>query len=97
MGAIRRYPNLAHYLALLLIIAAGAGLRFWDLDSPPLWGDDAATWSRICGSFQEMLDALREAGFGPLHYELYWWIPQGMPLPFGLGAIRPDGIPMLGF
>lgn len=97
MGVIRRYPNLAHYSALLLIIAAGAVLRFWDLDSPPLWGDDAATWSRICGSYQEMLDALREAGFGPLHYELYWWIAQGMPLPFGWGAIKPDGIPMLGF
>lgn len=39
-----------------------------------------------------MLDTIRSAGFGPLHYELYWWIGQGMPLPGGR-RIVPEGIP----
>ena len=82
-----------HYLALLLLIVVAAALRFYDQSSPPLWGDEAATFGRVCGTYQQMLDTLRTAGFGPLHYELYWWIGQGMPLPGGK-SIVPGGIPL---
>jgi hypothetical protein len=68
------------YAALALITLFGGALRFANLDSPAIWGDEAATYSRVCGTYQQMLDALRTAGFGPLHYELYWWIRQGMPV-----------------
>lgn len=82
----------AHGIALVLIVLLGGALRFYDQDTPPLWGDESATFSRVCGSYQQMLDAIRTAGFGPLHYELYWWIGQGMPLPGGR-KIVPGGVP----
>jgi uncharacterized membrane protein len=59
-------------LFILTIIAAV--LRFAALDRPSLWGDEAWTFSRVCGSYKEMLDLVSFAGFAPLHYELYWWI-----------------------
>src|SRR3954470_13068350 len=66
-------------IVLLLTVAAGA-LRFAALDRPPLWGDEALTYSRVIGSFGEMLDILRSDGFTPLHYEIYWWLQHGMPV-----------------
>jgi 4-amino-4-deoxy-L-arabinose transferase-like glycosyltransferase len=62
-----------HRFSLLLAITLlGAGLRFAFLDKPPLWGDEAFTYSRVCGDFREMLDILTYDGFPPLHYETYW-------------------------
>ena len=61
-----------HYIALAAIILMGALLRFAWLDRPVLWGDEAATWARTCGTFREMLATNRGDGFVPLHYELYW-------------------------
>lgn len=61
-----------HYIALAAIILLGALLRFAWLDRPVLWGDEAATWARTCGTFREMLITNRGDGFVPLHYELYW-------------------------
>lgn len=61
-----------HYITLVVIIVLGALLRFAWLDRPVLWGDEAATWARTCGTFREMLATNRGDGFVPLHYELYW-------------------------
>jgi hypothetical protein len=70
-------------LVLLALTLLGGVLRFIYLDRPPLWGDDAFTFMRVCGTYQQMLDALQDWGFAPLHYELLWWIGQQTPLtPF---------------
>ena len=61
------------FLLALLTLIAGI-LRFTALDRPSLWGDEAWTFSRVCGSYRDMLDLVSFAGFAPLHYELYWWI-----------------------
>lgn len=65
-------------LLLLLTLIAGT-LRFTALDRPTIWGDEAATYGRVAGTYQELLDQLVNAMFTPLHYELTWWIGQGMP------------------
>jgi len=61
-----------HYIALTAIILLEGLLRFGWLDRPALWGDEAATRARTCGTFREMLVENRGDGFVPLHYELYW-------------------------
>src|SRR5690349_6297631 len=63
-----------HGILLLAIIIVGGAMRFSYLHKPPIWFDEAATFGRVCGTYQQMLDALEEAGFGPLHYHLEWWI-----------------------
>ncbi|MCS7033006.1 MAG: hypothetical protein NZ561_03315 [Phycisphaerae bacterium] len=65
---------------LVLISLLGVFLRLISLDKPALWGDEAFTYSRVCGSFREMLDILQFNGFMPLHYLLYWWIGQHFEL-----------------
>src|SRR5438876_56775 len=72
--------NHLHLIGLLSLIVIGGLLRFSFLDRPPIWFDEAATFARTCGTYQELLDALEESGFGPLHYHVYWWIKNGMPL-----------------
>jgi hypothetical protein len=57
---------------LLGITLVGGVLRFALLDRPPLWADEAYTYSRVCGTYREMLDVLKYDGFPPLHYEGYW-------------------------
>lgn len=66
-------------ILLLLIVLLGAGLRLTRLDQPAIWGDEAATFGRVYGSYQELLDTNATDGFTPLHYELFWWIRKGMP------------------
>ncbi|HEY1686268.1 MAG TPA: glycosyltransferase family 39 protein [Tepidisphaeraceae bacterium] len=73
LGAPRPWRG-GHWLALGLIILLGAALRFTMLDHPAIWGDEAATFGRTSGSFQDLCDILRTDGFAPLHYELYWWL-----------------------
>jgi hypothetical protein len=69
-------------IALGLTLLGGV-LRFIFIERPPLWGDDAFTFMRVCGTYQQMLDALQDWGFAPLHYELLWWIGQHTTLtPF---------------
>ncbi|MDB5327021.1 MAG: glycosyl transferase family protein [Phycisphaerales bacterium] len=65
-------------LLLLLTLIAGV-LRFVSLDRPSVWGDEAATYGRVGGTYQELLDQLADSSFPPLHYEAEWWIAQGMP------------------
>ncbi len=74
--ARRRAP----ILLLLAITLFGGVLRFWKLSEPALWGDEGATYSRICGTYQDLIDILQFNGFVPLHYEVYHWVEVGMPL-----------------
>ncbi len=65
-----------------LTLFAGV-LRFSLLSRPTIWWDEAATYGRVCGSFQDLLGALQHDGFTPLHYELYWLIGRCVKLtPF---------------
>jgi hypothetical protein len=62
--------------ALLGIIVVGAVLRGIALDRPPIWGDEAATFGRVCGTYRELVASLGRWGFVPLHYSLIWLIGQ---------------------
>jgi predicted membrane-bound mannosyltransferase len=64
-----RRPGVGAVVALTLI---GGVLRFINLDQPPLLWDEAATYTRVCGTYQQLIAVLRTDGFVPLHYELYW-------------------------
>lgn len=63
-----------HPIYLLTLLAAALRLTF--ITQPPLWGDEALTFSRVCADFRDMLDILQHDGFAPLHYELYWVIAR---------------------
>jgi 4-amino-4-deoxy-L-arabinose transferase-like glycosyltransferase len=67
--ASARRPGIGAVVALTIV---GAVLRFINLAHPPLLFDEAATYTRVVGSFRELLAILRYDGFAPLHYELYW-------------------------
>ncbi|HTW94141.1 MAG TPA: glycosyltransferase family 39 protein, partial [Tepidisphaeraceae bacterium] len=68
IGKLRVHP-------IYPLILAGIILRMVILPTRPyLWGDEALTYSRVCGSFRDLLDHLRHDGFVPLHYEVYWLI-----------------------
>jgi 4-amino-4-deoxy-L-arabinose transferase-like glycosyltransferase len=69
----RRWTVVWEILALLAITVIGAGLRFMWLDRPAIWGDEAATYARICGTYADLVDELHGWGFVPLHYQFYWW------------------------
>ncbi len=62
------------WLILILLTILGGMIRFSFLDRPCLWGDEANVYLRSCGKYLDMLSEIREEGFGPLHYELYWLI-----------------------
>jgi 4-amino-4-deoxy-L-arabinose transferase-like glycosyltransferase len=68
LAAVTR-PGIGAVVALTLV---GAALRLVNLDQPALLFDEAATYTRVTGSFRELLNILRYDGFAPLHYELYW-------------------------
>jgi len=78
-------PISARRAAVLLItitLAAGV-MRFCFLSRPPLWIDEGLTFWRVCGTYDQLLETLRDDGFVPLHYELLWWIGRHWPLtPF---------------
>jgi 4-amino-4-deoxy-L-arabinose transferase-like glycosyltransferase len=70
-------------LILLLLTVAGGVIRFLYLDQPALWGDEARVYWRICGTYGQMLEPLKDDGFVPLHYELNWVIGHFYkPTPF---------------
>ncbi|HEY7089299.1 MAG TPA: glycosyltransferase family 39 protein [Tepidisphaeraceae bacterium] len=73
------YVRYRFYL-LAAITLLGGVVRFATLDRPPLWGDEALTYSRVCGTFDQMMGILRSDGFTPLHYVIYWWLYHGMPI-----------------
>jgi 4-amino-4-deoxy-L-arabinose transferase-like glycosyltransferase len=68
------------WLWVLLLTAAAGVLRFWALDRPPIWLDEAAVYWRTCGTFRQLLDILQGDGFVPLHYEMNWVIARFGPL-----------------
>ncbi len=72
----------AHVVIVLALTAVAGLLRFSYIDKPPLWGDEAWTYGRICGTYNDLLNRLEQDGFGPLHYTLYWWIADGLPTRF---------------
>jgi len=75
-------------LTLWGLIALAAILRFSRLGHPTLWIDEAATFSRVTGTFEQMLNILRNDGFGPLHYEAYWLLVQVLyPTPWVMRLI----------
>jgi hypothetical protein len=65
---------------LLLLTLLAAAVRFQHLDRPPLLIDECFTFWRTCGTYSDLVDTLRDDGFVPLHYELLWWLKQGLPL-----------------
>jgi 4-amino-4-deoxy-L-arabinose transferase-like glycosyltransferase len=65
---------------LCILTAFAAVLRLTYLPRPPIWGDEAKTFMRACGSFQQLVDTLATSDFAPLHYLLYWAIAQLTPL-----------------
>jgi MFS family permease len=92
-------------LFLLTITALAALFRFAYLDRPPFWNDEARTYMRICGTYDQMLQLLRTDGFGPLHYEIDWLLAQRFHMtPFMMrlspaitGTLMVPAICMLAF
>ena len=84
-----------HLYLLLALTVFGGALRFAFLEKPAIWGDEAATLGRVCGSYQDLLDRLQYDGFGPMHYEAYWWIANGFPYTFEtkVEPVRPVQLP----
>lgn len=74
------------WLALVLLTILAGVLRFTAIDRPALWGDEAASWRRVSGTWQQLTDELRTAGFQPAHYVLTWWIKEGFPLRYTRAA-----------
>lgn len=89
-----RFRSSNLYLLLALTIFGGA-LRFAYLERPAIWGDESQTLGRVCGSYQDLLDRLQYDGFGPMHYEAYWWIANGFPYKFETKSepVRPIALP----
>src|SRR5215212_7897316 len=81
-SAIRNLFHHRHFylIALLALMLAGGVMRFSFLEKPPIWFDEAATYARTSARYVELLEALEEAGFGPLHYHAIWWIKNGLPV-----------------
>jgi 4-amino-4-deoxy-L-arabinose transferase-like glycosyltransferase len=77
-----------HRWALLALTLFAAALRFGFPDRPGLWIDEAFTFWRVSGSYQELLDILQSDGFMPLHYEAAWLLGRVTSLdPFWLRFI----------
>lgn len=74
-GAVRGPWEISRLWAaalLILLTAFGGVIRFYWIDKPSLWNDEAHTYRRVTQSFQVMLDHIQGDGFAPLHYEAYW-------------------------
>src|SRR5678816_1693795 len=72
-----------------LITLFGAMLRVMRLGDPPIWGDEAKTFMRACGTFQQLGDNLATSDFAPLHYLLYWAIAQFTKLTPAIMRVPP--------
>ena len=76
----RDLPRGRAWAWLAAVTLAGALLRFWALDRPPVWGDEARVFARTFGSWAQMVDWLKGDSFTPLHYYLVWWLGHGLPI-----------------
>lgn len=81
--------TLLYWTPLALITLLGALLRFSFLTRPGIWGDEAATYGRVNGSFYQLLEVLQFDGFAPLHYELYWLLARNLTLTPTLMRLWP--------
>ncbi|MFT3784638.1 MAG: phospholipid carrier-dependent glycosyltransferase [Tepidisphaeraceae bacterium] len=82
-GLFRRTLRFARrpMVVLILLTLLGAVLRLSSLGRPTVWGDEGMTWSRVCGSWQDLTEVLRDRGlFMPGHYMITWWIKEGFPV-----------------
>jgi hypothetical protein len=70
----RRWHAWAIALALLALTAVGGCLRFYRLDRPYVWGDEASTYRRVAGTYDDMLHTLERDPFTPLFYSAEWAI-----------------------
>ena len=77
------------HVLLGVLVLFGALLRLWQLDHPALWLDEAATYARTCGTFQQLMEQLADDGFMPLHYWLTWAIGQWLDLSPGIIRMPP--------
>jgi 4-amino-4-deoxy-L-arabinose transferase-like glycosyltransferase len=78
-----------YWLPLVLITLLAAGLRFSFLSRPSIWGDEAATYGRVNGSFYQLLEVLQFDGFAPLHYEFYFFLARHFTLTPPLMRLWP--------
>ena len=85
------------------VFVIGALLRGIAIDHTPALTDEAFTSWRTCGTFGQMLDALRDDAFVPLHYQIVWcltralgqgiWVLRlpaaiaGVVMPFAVGRL----------
>ncbi|HUO08923.1 MAG TPA: glycosyltransferase family 39 protein [Phycisphaerae bacterium] len=70
-GRWQRFPSTGWmWLCLLGIMGIGAFLRFWRLGYQCYWTDESATISKICGTFDYLLQRLSDQGFPPGWYAL---------------------------
>src|SRR5215203_5828831 len=81
-------PQNWHLWALLALTLFAGVLRFGFPDRPGLWIDEAFTFWRVSGTYQELIDILQSDGFMPLHYEACWLLGRVTSLnPFWLRFI----------
>lgn len=85
----RRRLGLGPLRVLFLLTALAAMLRFYRLDWPALWLDEAATYARASGSFSDLMTTLSDQGFLPVHYLLYWSMNQVVLLTPGMMRLVP--------
>lgn len=56
------------------ITLLGAMLRLLFVQSPAIWCDEALTYGRSSGTYRQLILALRDTAFAPLHYQAIWVI-----------------------
>jgi hypothetical protein len=78
--AVGESPGFSRGLVVAALTVVAGILHFSCLGRPCLWLDEAATYWRVCGTFRQMLRALRYQGFVPLHYIIEWAIGRFVPL-----------------
>ncbi len=71
---------------LLLVTAAGGGLRFWRLGRQSAWMDEAITGYRLAGSFDDLIRSLGNQAFGPAWYALLYGFKAAAAWGLGDGA-----------
>ena len=59
-------------VALMLIAAVAATLRFWDLGHRSLWIDEAYSWFQANGTFAEVFTRTASDNYPPLHNMVLW-------------------------
>ncbi len=77
LAARQRRRWWGYLLAVTGLTILATFLRFYRIDRPTLWLDEALTFGRVNGTLDQLLEILaKDDGFLPLHYIVYWWIGQ---------------------